>query len=50
MNVHEISRLHDRLGPFTMSDFDPSGKAPIPIVDIIFSQQILVKKDLTAIR
>ena len=44
MNVHEISRLHDRLGPFTMSDFDPSGTAPIPIVDVIFSQPILVRK------
>ena len=45
MNVHEISRLHDRLGPFTMSDFDPSGTAPIPIVDMIFSQPILVRKE-----
>jgi len=50
MNVHEISRLYDRLGPFTMSDFDPSGTAPIPIVEMIFSQPILVRKDRTAIR
>jgi len=45
MNVHEISRLHDRLGPFTMSDFDPSGTAPISIVDMIFSQPILLRKE-----
>ena len=45
MHVHEISRLHDRLDPFTMSDFDPSGTAPIPSVDMIFSQPILVQKE-----
>ncbi|NUQ61303.1 MAG: hypothetical protein HUU20_02375 [Pirellulales bacterium] len=45
MNVHEISRLHDRQGPFRMSDLDPSGTAPIPIVDMIFSQPILLQKD-----
>ena len=43
MNVHEISRLHDRQGPFAMSDLDPAGQAPIPIVDMIFSQPILVR-------
>lgn len=46
MNVHEISRLHDRQGPFTMSKLDPSGTAPIPVVDMIFSQPILVQKGL----
>lgn len=45
MNVHEISRLHDRLGPFTMSKLDPAGAAPIPVVDMIFSQPILVPKE-----
>jgi hypothetical protein len=44
MNVHEISRLHDRLGPFSMSKIDPDGQAPIPIVDMIFSQPILIRK------
>ena len=45
MNVHEISRLHDRLGAFTMSKLDPSGSAPIPVVDMIFSQPILLQKE-----
>ena len=45
VNVHEISRLHDRQGPFRMSDLDPSGTAPIPIVDMIFSQPILLQKE-----
>jgi hypothetical protein len=45
MSVHEISRLHDRLGPFTMSKLDPSGTAPIPVVDMIFSQPILLQKN-----
>jgi hypothetical protein len=43
MNVHEISRLHDRMGPFEMSNLDPTGQAPIPIVDMLFSQPILVR-------
>jgi hypothetical protein len=42
MDVHEISRIHDRAGPFAMSDLDPSGEAPIPIVDMIFSQPIRI--------
>jgi hypothetical protein len=42
MNVHEISRLHDRAGHFEMSELDPSEQAPIPIVDMLFSQPILL--------
>ena len=43
MNVHEIARIHDRLWHFELSKIDPSGQTPIPIVDMIFSQPILVR-------
>ena len=48
MNVHEISRLHDRVGPFKMSKLDPSEQAPIPIVDMLFSQPILLRSTHSA--
>lgn len=41
MNVHEIARIHDRLGPSDMSKID-AGQSPIPIVDMLFSQPILL--------
>lgn len=41
MDVHQISRIHDRMGRFEMSELDPGGQAPIPIVDMLFSQPIL---------
>jgi len=49
MNVHEISRIHDQLGHFEMSHLDPAGQAPIPIVDMIFSQPILVRASQSAL-
>jgi len=42
MNVHEISRIHDRMGPFAMNKLDPGGQSPIPVVDMLFSQPILI--------
>ncbi len=43
MSVHDISRIHDRQGRFEMSNMDPAGQAPIPIVDMLFSQPLLVR-------
>lgn len=44
MSVHEISRIHDRLGLISTAKLDPPGQSPIPIVDMIFSQPILVRQ------
>ena len=44
MNVHEISRLHDRRGDIMPGVLDPPGQTPIPIVDMLFSQPILVRE------
>jgi hypothetical protein len=43
MNVHEISRIYDRLGTLEMSNLDTPGRAPLPIVDMLFSQPILLR-------
>lgn len=43
MNVHEISRIHDRLGDIMPGVLDPPGQTPIPLVDMLFSQPILVR-------
>lgn len=48
MNVHEIARLHDRLGDLSPDGIDPAGQAPIPIVDMLFSQPILVRESRTS--
>lgn len=42
MSVHDIARIHDRLGDVSLSWFEPAGQQPIPIVDLIFSQPILL--------
>jgi hypothetical protein len=42
LTVHDISRLHDRTGPFPTSHLDPSGQAPLAIVDMLFSQPIRI--------
>ncbi len=44
MSVHELSRIHDRLGLISTAKLDPPGQSPIPIVDMIFSQPILVRQ------
>ncbi len=43
MNVHEISCIHDRLGPSGSSKIDTTGQSPIPVVDMLFSQPILIR-------
>lgn len=40
LDVHQIARLHDRVGDRTDTFLDPAGQSPIPIVDMIFSQPI----------
>jgi hypothetical protein len=42
MNVLDISRLHDRRGDVSPTKIDPEGQAPIAIVDMLFSQAILI--------
>lgn len=44
MNVLEIARLHDRRGDISPTKTDPDGQAPIAIVDMLFSQPILVMR------
>jgi len=45
MNVLEISRLHNILGGGYAGtvDFDKGKEAPVPIVDMIFSQPIMFR-------
>lgn len=45
MNIHELSRIHDRIGPFERSLVDASGETPVPIVEMLFSQPIRILPD-----
>ena len=42
LNVHEIARIHDRLGDISPNGVEPDGQGPIPLVDMLFSQPILI--------
>jgi hypothetical protein len=45
-DLHDTTCTVPSHRPFTMSKLDPSGTAPIPVVDMIFSQPILLQKKL----
>ncbi len=43
LNVHQIVRLHDRLGDLSRTLIDPAGHEPVGIVDMLFSQAIRIR-------
>ncbi|MFA7174869.1 MAG: hypothetical protein WC340_15955 [Kiritimatiellia bacterium] len=43
MNVDQISKLHDKLGDLMTNYLYPKGEGPVGIVDMLFSQPILVR-------
>lgn len=47
MNVYEISRIHDRLGHVELTKLERLGQSPIPTVDMLFSQPILIRENVS---
>ena len=44
MNVSQIVKLHDTVGDISRHDISPKGQEPIGIVDMLFSQPILIRE------